>query len=885
MELNWLTPEARLFLKGGYLHPNETAEERYEFMADYLEQKSGIEGFSDKVKGYIEKNWLSFASPEIANLGRDKGLPASCNFLKLEDTMESIASGEYEMSMLASNGAGTARNFSNIRAKGEPYGVNGRSVGVLSWIESYATKIAKVSQNGMRRGFLTAYLSVDHKEIWDFLKIGREGHHITNITTGVTIPEGWMEQMIAGDKDKQAIFLEIHKSRSEVGYPYILFVDNCQKGKHQVYVDNGDIVLDTSNICVHGETKILTEQGYVDIEKLEDETLNVWNGEEWSEVDVIKTGVGKELLEVVTDSGYSLKCTPQHKFYVQKGYSRGTGANKLEILEKQANELEAGDKLIKFDLPIISGQKELEFAYDNGFLSGDGSERGNSKKMYLYDKKKALAPHIKSVSNWGLCKTTNRLQGTAHGLKNKYFVPDASYSIKSRLDWLAGYLDADGTVTVNSTGSETIQAASVEYGFLKEIQLMLQTLGCDSKVTFSREAGEYLLPNNNSSIEGKNSLYNCKEVNRLLINGNSLYKLLELGINFNRLKPSGKKPNRECSQFIKIKEVNKVEGLHDVYCFTEYKRHMGMFNGILTGQCTECIEYTDADKEFLCVLASANLEHFDEWVNTDFIFDMNIILDIVVQDYIDKAKHISGHEKSVKFAEEHRSIGIGVMGFHTYLQKKDVAFGSLPSHYLNENIFKYIREQSDRASKWMAKNWGSAPYLKGKYEDRNTSRIAIAPTKSSSAIMGFVSQGIEPIKNNYHTKDLAKVQVEWRNPQLMKVLDSYGKNDEATWLSILENGGSVQHLKFMTDDDKDVYKTSTEIGQMDILKLAAGRQKYIDQSQSLNLTIPKGAKAKDVLKLTVEAWRMGIKTLYYQYSINASREATRDLLTCDSCEA
>ena len=297
-----------------------------------------------------------------------------------------------------------------------------------------------------------------------------------------------------------------------------------------------------------------------------------------------------------------------------------------------------------------------------------------------------------------------------------------------------------------------------------------------------------------------------------------------------------------------------------------------------------CVGYTDAEKEFLCVLASANLEFYDDWVNTNFIFDMNIILDIITSEYIEKAKSIKGHEKAVKFAEEHRAIGVGVMGLATYFQKNMIAFGSLEARIVNRSIFKHIREESDRASKWMAKEWGEPKVLVG-YGDRNTSRIAIAPTKSSSSLMGFVSQGIEPYKNNYHVKDLAKIMIDWRNPQLESYLETIGKNTEDVWEDILEHGGSVQHLDFLDEDVKDVFKTFTEISQVDIINLASDRQQFIDQSQSLNIIIPSGTKAKDVLKLTILAWEKGIKTLYYQYNINASREKTIELLTCSSCEA
>jgi ribonucleoside-diphosphate reductase alpha chain len=213
-----------------------------------------------------------------------------------------------------------------------------------------------------------------------------------------------------------------------------------------------------------------------------------------------------------------------------------------------------------------------------------------------------------------------------------------------------------------------------------------------------------------------------------------------------------------------------------------------------------------------------------------------------------------------------------------------VPFGSLESYQINNTIFKHLRDESDRASLWMAQEWGEPKMLLG-YEHRNTTRIAIAPTKSSSFIMGQWSPSIEPIKSNYHEKTLAKIQTTYKNPTLIPVLENYGKNTRETWQSILENNGSVQHLDFLSDLERDVFRTFSEISQVDIIKLAAQRQKYIDQGQSLNLMIHPKTSPKDVSNLVLMAHEEGLKTLYYQYSINAAQEFNENLMTCSSCEA
>src|SRR5699024_6960431 len=222
--------------------------------------------------------------------------------------------------------------------------------------------------------------------------------------------------------------------------------------------------------------------------------------------------------------------------------------------EVRAKDLKVGDKLIKFDLPVIEGDKKLEFAYDNGFFSGDGTVNKNIQVLYLYNEKRNLKDNFNSVYKWSENGGQDRLVGYTKSLEDKYFVPTNEYTIERRLDWLAGYLDADGTVT-NNNGSQSLQAASTNKEFLKDIQLMLQTLGVDSKVTLSKKSGMTMMPANDGT--GKYKEYYTQELYRILINGNSLYKLIQLGLKCNRLEWDVKKPNRECSQFVKVTGIEE----------------------------------------------------------------------------------------------------------------------------------------------------------------------------------------------------------------------------------------------------------------------------------------------------------------------------------------
>lgn len=305
--------------------------------------------------------------------------------------------------------------------------------------------------------------------------------------------------------------------------------------------------------------------------------------------------------------------------------------------------------------------------------------------------------------------------------------------------------------------------------------------------------------------------------------------------------------------------------------------------------CIETAEYCDVEKTFACCLSSVVAYYFDEWENhPNFIFDVNLMLDCVIEDYIQKGKNLPGLKKAIKFAEEHRSIGLGILGFHSYLQKKGIVFGELASFSINHKIFSTLRKESDRASMWMAKHWGEPKMLEG-YGFRNTTRLAQAPTKSTSYIMGGLtlnlSEGIEPHKSNYTSKKLAKIQSEVKNKELQELLEQKGKNNKETWDSILLYNGSIQHLDFLSDREKAIFRTFSEISQVDVIKLAAQRQKFIDQGQSLNIMIHPNTPANEINKLHMLAFDEGIKGLYYQYSISAAQQFSQDLLTCSSCEA
>jgi ribonucleoside-diphosphate reductase alpha chain len=299
--------------------------------------------------------------------------------------------------------------------------------------------------------------------------------------------------------------------------------------------------------------------------------------------------------------------------------------------------------------------------------------------------------------------------------------------------------------------------------------------------------------------------------------------------------------------------------------------------------CTEIFLPSNDYWSFVCVLSSYNLAMWDEIVKTDAIEVLIYFLDAVDEEFITKCEGVPFMESAYNFAKDNRALGAGVLGWHTLLQTKMIPFDSMQAKLLNTSIWKTIRERTDKATVELAQIFGEPPILKG-YGRRNTTTLAVAPTTSSSFILGQVSPSIEPYNSNYYVEKLAKGNFTIKNPQLKKLLKEKNKNTEEVWKDILVRGGSVQHLSFLTQEEKDVFKTFGEISQKEIVIQAAQRQKYIDQGISLNLTIPPTCSAKEVSDLLFFGWENGIKSFYYQRSANPAQELMRNISNCTSCE-
>ena len=556
--MKWLNENSRNFLKGGYLTEGVTPEQRVRTIAVTAEGILGIEGFADKFYGYMEKGYYSLSSPVWSNFGNDKGLPISCFGSHVGDNMSGILHTQAEVGMMSKYGGGTSGYFGDLRHRGAPIRDNGQSSGAVHFMKLFETIIDVVSQGSTRRGRFSPYLPIEHPDIEEFLKIGTEGDPIQELTHGVTVSNKWMEEMVAGDADKRALWAKVIQRRVEIGYPYIFFTDTVNDNTVDVYKDKG-LRINHSNLCTE---------------------IGLPNNDEWS---------------------------------------------------------------------------------------------------------------------------------------------------------------------------------------------------------------------------------------------------------------------------------------------------------------------------FVCNLSSMNLLHYDEWKETDAVETMVYFLDAVMTEFLTKLEKLRGSdekedrtafgfvERAYNFAKANRALGLGALGWHSYLQSKMIPFQSLDASKLNAWVFRNIQDKAHKASKELAELYGEPSILKG-YGRRNTTLTAIAPTTSSAFILGQVSQGIEPIWSNNYVKDVAKAKVTIRNPYLKEVLNKYNKDTREVWNSIRDYDGSVQHLDFLTEHEKDVFKTFSEIDQYVVLDQAAIRQQFIDQSQSLNMMINPKVSAKEINELYLFAWRNGVKTLYYQHSTNAAQQFNKDK-TCVMCEA
>jgi ribonucleotide reductase alpha subunit len=864
-----ITDAGKRVLDELYLLKGETYQQAFARAAVAF---SDDDAHAQRLYDYASKQWFMFSSPLLGNGGTKRGLPISCNLSQCDDSRRGLIANWEEMIFLATNGAGIGSDYSMLRSDGTETSKGSESQGVIPWTSVADRLVPACRQGKTRRASHAIYLDISHPEIVEFIGIrnptgGDDRRKCLDTHIGVNIPDAFMEAVRAkadwGLVDPHtkevvstipahklwAMILEARMGGKGLGEPYLHFIDTSNKGLNPFLRDKG-FLINSSNLCVAPETMLMTSSGQKQISDLENKKVEVWNGEEWSEVTVRKTNDDAELMKVKFSDGSELVCTPYHRFPTVSKYGQKTP----EIVETK--DLVPGMKLEKWSMPDwVEGTEEYAGSlspYSQGFYAAEGNN--GYSFSWVYDEKgdaiKRLDGEVKAESSFGRRKWE-------HGIvDDKFYVP-LGCSLTSQLDWFSGYLDGDGTV-VRSVNHDQIQFTSVDKEFLDKIRLMLVELGVQSSMSLTREEGYYNLPDGQGGLKP----YLCSATYRVCIGGEGTRFLLESGLSCSRLAFTNiQEPQRSALRFVAVSSVEKLDRRDATYCFTEEKRGRGMFNGIVTMNCTEIFLPTNPDYTAVCCLSSVNAAKYDEWYDDPiFIEDIVRMLDNALTVYVKDAPPELW--RAVKSAMYERSIGIGLMGFHTFLQNNMVPFESAAAISWSRRFSRTIKEQAEVASRKLAKERGEPEGIKGSGM-RNAHLIAIAPNAKSSIICGEVSPSIEPLASNAYKKMTDAGWWTWKNPALDSLIaSSFPGQEEEIWKSVISNGGSVQHLD-LPQEVKDVFKTAYELDQNWIVEHAAKRQEFIDQGQSVNLFFNEGVTDVEVDKVHGRAWKKGLKSLYY----------------------
>lgn len=882
-------------------------------------------------KHFSEKR-INSPTPNYTNLGTPHRGFASCAVFKASDDRRSLAIHDHGIYTMTYMSAGIG-SLVNTRSMGDT--IRDGAITHQGKLPYYRTIVANTHANvqGGRGGAATTYFSAYDPEVEVITKLKnpmstedkkirgidyamQQGEFFTRkaarnedifLFNVFTAPDLY-EAMFKGDQTEfetlyqkydqddsfaktyvpaRKVLLDQLRESGETGRSYLMWTDEMNR-----HTPHNDPIY-SSNLCVSADTKILTDEGYVEIGKVAGTKQNIWNGQEWSEVDVVQTGENQRLITVKTSSTRDIKCTPYHKFYVKTGY----GAN--DVVEKRAFQLEPGDKLIKFDLPLVEGHKELEQAYENGFFTADGTA---PNIIYLYGKKKDLLPNFNGVQSYSVeSASQDRMRLRVDGLKEKHFVPDASYSIESRLRWLEGFLDGDGCVVRNGT-NESIQAVSIEFDFLYDLQEMLQTIGIQSKVVKAMDGGMREMPKNDGS--GEKAEYMCNDTKRILISSTGVRLLKLLGFAPKRLELSDHTPNRCAEQFIKIEEVVDEGIVGDTFCFNEPKRHRGMFNGVLTGQCLETglptQEYTDMRDLYseedhgrgeiaLCSLGGVLPANIKDDAEYEEVCEYTLRM-------IDKCIHMSHYELPHVgvTAKARLNAGIGLIGVAHYMAKNHASYGSDKGkrllHELSEKHAYYCIKASLKLGKelgnapWMHKTkWPEGwlpidtykdfvdtyvdPTLKYDWETlraeiidnggiRNSSLINMMPSESSSKASS-TTNGVYPIRDLVIVKSDKNNIIRWAAPEGEKL---------AKW-----------------------YDNAWSLPTTEMIKCYGIIQKFTDQSISADvwedLSDDRVLSSSELIANHILMTKVGMKTRYYFNSKTSSSKNALEIEeeSCSNC--
>lgn len=904
----------------------ERYEDRICSVALYLAQ--GNEELAKAIVEEVISSRFQPATPTFLNAGKaQRGELVSCFLLRIEDNMNSISRAVNAALQLSKRGGGVAFLLSNLRERGAPIKmVENQAAGIVPVMKMFEDAFSYANQLGARPGAGAVYLSAHHPDIMAFLDTKRENAdekvRIKTLSIGVCIPDITFElakedkdmylfspydvervygipfsdisvtekyhEMVENPKIRKSkvnargFFQRLAELQFESGYPYIKYEDTVNRANPI----EGRINM--SNLCVAPETLLLTDRGEYPIAQLAGQTVNVYNGEEFTETVVEKTGDNQKLLKVTLSDGRELECTEYHKWYLQEGYPHPDRKNKVK--EVRTHQLVPGDRLIKWKSPTLSGYEVMNRAYLNGFYSGDGTQlKSGSGKIYLYGDKQKLQSIIGNEFNWYKLSNADGVAAnvTKEHLSPKFTVPTTNHTLDTRLLWLAGFLDADGSVYRNGD-NEALTCTSINREFLGDVQSMLLGMGVHSKIALLREEGMNSLPTNDG--KGTHKEYFTRSCYRLLISSYDTQRLLEMGLKLHRLTVENRQPNRSASGYVTVVSVED-EGRHsDTYCVTEKNRGMAVFNGILTGNCSEILQvntpsefnedlsFAEVGKDISCNLGSMNIAKAMESPNLDFTVETAIRALTTVS----QLSNIACAPSIQQGNNRSHAIGLGQMNLHGFLAKSHIHYGSEESLDFVNLYFYTIAYYAYKASNKIAIEEGvtfdgfeRSEYATGEYFKKYTQEEYT-----------FRTQRVQELFDEYGM--YLPTQEDWKElDQSIRDFGLYHSNLQAVpptgSISYINNSTASIHpiaaaiekrkegklgrvyypAPYLNDENFEYYKDAYEIGYEKIIDVYAEATKHVDQGLSLTLFFRSDVTTRDLNRAQIYAWKKGIKTLYY----------------------
>lgn len=834
-----------------------------------------VSGGNQCIRRLIKEQKFIFAGRILSNRGvTDRKITYSnCYCLTPpQDSLESIFEAGSKLARTFSYGGGCGLDISNLRPKNAPVNNAAKSTsGTVSFMDLYSYITGLIGQEG-RRGALMISISCEHPDLEEFINLKSNLDICTKANISVRVTDAFMRAVESDSKfrlhftmedgseitkiiNAREVFMLLAKRNWEMAEPGILFWDrisdyNLLQGTGFKYAG--------VNPCVTGDTLVLTDKGYRSIKDLVGNKCIVWNGYTWSEVEPKLMEKNAKVYNITFSDGTNIKCTDYHKFPINTGSYR-----KPIDTRKQLKDIKPGEKLIKCCFPIVTGPSEDsgECMYTQGFFSGDGyfCEDRITPYIKFYGKKKYCSIFCAIKNQRGEDSTS--VTYSVNVKHPKEFVPDSTFSVRDRLNWLAGIIDSDGC---RNSKDGAISISSINRDFLLKIKYMLNTLGTTGVISIMHKEGKRSLP---SSVNGELREYHCQDSYRLTINASNMRILLISGLKTYRVDIQSF-PNREATRFIKVESISPC-GREDVFCFNEPKNHTFIANGCLTGNCAE--EPLPAGGS--CLLGSINLSKFVENPFTDYpIIKWDELAKTVesaicaLNDVLIEGLPLHPLQEQRDSVAGWRQIGLGTMGLGDLLLMCGKKYGAPESIPVIIKIYHLIASTAVKTSLQLAKDNGCFPnctpdikkamvecdFIRNldlpkevledikEYGLFNSQLLTCAPTGTIGTMLQ-ASTGVEPnyaFSYNRRTVSLNKEETVYKVDT--KIVADY---------------------KSITGNDTlpDYFVSAEQIPYVQRIEIQATLQRFIDASISSTVNLPNSTTIEDVADLYLQAWKKGLK--------------------------